>query len=431
MLKGIDIALLSQNIHWQNQFYDVGIDRHYNQKSIQNLALDEIQIITGIRRCGKSTLLQFLINHLIQQKNISSREILFINFDDPNYTDFYSNPAQLYELIIYAEKITGQKINYLFLDEVQNVIQWEQYIKSVYDSKQFKKILITGSNADLLKSDYVNLLSGRYIETRVFPFKFSEMLQHLGIMNYLDALSHKSEILRLQDQFLQYGSFPRILLMSADDDKKQILKSYYETILLNDCIRNHKIRDDRILTNLAYFLLTNIASVYSYNSLGKIIGANENTVQSYLQVFENAYLLEELLQYSYSLSQQIKNKKKIYCIDNGLINAISFKFSDNKGKLFENLVYSELRKQAETKIYFFQENKECDFIVDQQGKLHAIQACYQLTHENAQREIQGLQAAMIKFNIEKGTIITYDDDSTFASETINVIPFWKCFMNFQ
>jgi predicted AAA+ superfamily ATPase len=429
MTKNIDLALIAQNRHWQGESQPIGVERQYNQQMIQNLTLDEIQIITGIRRCGKSTLLHFLINHLIQNNKISPQNILSVNFDDPNYTDFYTNPAQLYELIIYAEKMTGQKINYLFFDEVQNVLHWEQFIKSVYDSRQFKKIFITGSNADLLKSDYASLLSGRYVETRVFPFQFKEILLHLGIKNEFDALVNKSKLLKLQDELLQYGSFPRIAFIDLKEDKRQLLKSYYETILLNDCIKNHKIRDDRVLSQLAYFLLTNIASLYSYNSLGRAVGTNENTIQSYLQVFENAYLLEELRQYAYSVSDQIRNKKKIYCIDNGLINTVSFQFSGNYGKLFENLVYSELRKQTGNLIYFYQDKYECDFIVSNQGQLRAIQACYQLTPSNQQREVQGLKAAMSKLNIPQGVIITYDDGSNIAPDSIQIIPFWKYFMN--
>lgn len=143
----------------------------------------------------------------------------------------------------------------------------------------------------------------------------------------------------------------------------------------------------------------------------------------HIQILQNSYLVEEMKNFSFSLKAQSKAKKKIYCIDNGLINATTFKFSKNYGKLLENLVYSELKKKHEKNIYFHNDQIECDFVLYNEDRI-AIQACYQLNSENRDREIKGLVAAMEQFSISNGLIITYDQEEMIAPN-IQILPFWK------
>ncbi len=420
----LELAIAEQNPHWAGSEYDHAFTRLHNHKAIEDLSLDEIQIITGIRRCGKSTLLQTLINHLAQQQD--SKSILYINFDDPNYNAVCNDSTLMYDVINSAEKLSGVRVDTLCLDEVQNVAAWEQYIKSMYDAKRFKKIIVTGSNANLINSDYASLLTGRYIETRIFPMTYKETLLNHNITTPLELIQHKSLALRLLDSMLYYGGFPRMEQVEPTNQRLQILKGYYETIILKDCIKDHNVRDTRTLTNLAHYTLTNIASIYSYNSLSKAVSSNENTVKNFINIFEGAYFIEELKQFDYSLKKQLQMKKKIYCIDNGMLTAVSFRFSKDLEKLLENLTYTELKKSGENDIYFFNQQKECDFILHGEEEKTAIQVCYALTHENRIREINGLTAAMNSFDVSKGIIITYDQEETI-NESIQAIPFWKYF----
>jgi uncharacterized protein len=172
--------------------------------------------------------------------------------------------------------------------------------------------------------------------------------------------------------------------------------------------------------------MTHISSLYSYNSLGKAVDSNENTMQQFLHILQNAYFIDELKQFSYSLKIQTHARKKVYCIDNGLIAAATFKFSHNHGKLLENLVYTELRKRGYNDIFFFNDQKECDFIIHQENDTKAIQVCYDLNDDNRQRELNGLKTAMEKFSIADGFIITYDQEEVIDKH-INVVPFWKFF----
>lgn len=423
MSKEIEITLMTQNPHWAGKPYEAEFKRLHDEGALSDLSLMEIQIITGLRRSGKSTLLLMMINHLMQ--GVPAKSILYLNFDDPNYTAICQDAAQLYDLITISEKLTGEKVQYLLLDEIQNVDAFEKYVKSVYDSRLFKKIILTGSNADLLRSDYINLLSGRYIETQIYPLRFQELLFNCDITDPFSLHKRKPEVLAMVDKMLQQGGFVRAHQIEETEQRDKILKNYYETILLKDCISNHKVRDDRLLTQLSYYLLTNIASVYSYNSLSKALGSNENTMSQFMTVLQNAYFIHEVKQFSYSLKSQHRSKKKPYCIDNGLIRAASYHFSNDYGKLLENLVYSELVKLYRDKIYFFSDQKECDFIIHTHPAF-ALQVCYEINPNNRAREIAGLTHAMNTFSIAKGFIVTYDQEEQI-SEHILVVPFWNFF----
>lgn len=423
----IDQALFEQNPHWSGDTYSHALKRLYDKEAIQDLSLDEIQIITGIRRSGKSTLLQLLINHLMKEK--SPKQILYVNFDDPNYNEVCNDVRLMYNLITSAEKLTGEKVRYLFLDEVQHVDVWEKYVKSTYDSKRFLKIFVTGSNANLLNSEYTTLLSGRYIETRIHPLSYAERLLNANITSKLDLIKNKSLALSLIDEMLVFGSFPRILQIK-DDKRRKLLKTYYETILLKDCVKNNNIRDTKTLFNLAHYLISNTATTYSYNSLAKALESNENTIQSFIEIFHNAYFINELKQFSFSLKTQSRSRKKTYCIDNGLATATSFKFIDRTGKLLENLVYSELLKLNKGDIYFHNEKNECDFIWHNEKNSVAIQVAYEINPSNRDREVNGLITAMDEFLIPVGIIITYDQEEKI-SENIQILPFWKFFSQFE
>jgi len=427
-MQHFEQAISEQNPHWFDVSYDHFFERLHNEEVLNDLTLDEMQIITGIRRCGKSTLLQTIINHLMKQ--VDPKSILYLNLDDPNYNEVCNDAAALYGVITAAEKLSGVRVEYLLLDEVQNIDTWEKYVKSTYDSKRFKKIIVTGSNADLLNSDYATLLTGRYIEIRLYPMSYKEILLDNGITDRLQLIKQKPLTLKLLDTMLQYGGLPRIYKIESEQQRRKVLKSYYETILLKDCIKNHNVRDTKTMMNLAHYLITNAATRYSYNSLSKAVQSNENTVKKFIEIFENAYFIHEIKQFSYSLKKQIRMEKKTYCIDNGFLTATSFKFIESIGKLLENLVYTELGKTTENNVYFYNQSKECDFILHDTNSPKAIQVCYELNPENRAREVNGLLTAMKEFSIPKGFIITYDQEEKI-SESMMVIPFWKFFSFFE
>lgn len=422
----LDTVLTLQNPHWTGISYEGLFERAQLSSLIQKLALKEIQVLLGIRRSGKSTLFKLTINALLKNA-VEPRSILYLNLDDPVYSEVWQSAKQLYQIIETAEKLTGVKIKYFFLDEVQNIDGWERFVKSVYDSELFKKIFITGSNSSLLKSTYASLLSGRYLIDRVMPLSFKEILHTEGIDNALALIQAKPKVLKMLENMLFNGSFPQIWQTDAPELKREQLINYYETILLKDCIGNHRIRETKKFQELAIYLLNNNASLFSYNSVAEIIGSNENTIKEFIQILENSFLISEIKHFSHSLKKQSKSRKKTYCVDNGLIHTVSLQLSDNRGRLLENLVFTELQKKGCHEISFYHDQKECDFIVKIRKRLIAIQVTYAITQENYAREVNGLKNALQQLSAEEGYIITFNSEAEIIEKNIHILPFWKFF----
>jgi len=258
----------------------------------------------------------------------------------------------------------------------------------------------------------------------VYPLSFSEILKIKGLKSSsIKLIEEKPMVLGIVDDMLNYGSYVEVL-DSDEEFKREIISSYYDAIILKDCVTNNKIRDIKTFKELSYYLISNVASLYSYNSLSKAVGIHDQSVKEYVQYLQNAYLLFELKQFSYSIKEQQNNRKKPYAIDNGFIN-LSFKFSSNKGTLLENLVYSELHKSNKS-LFFYNKGFECDFIIqNDDNTLEAIQVCYELNEQNEKKEISSLKKIEKVLQITQKTVITYNQEKYI--EEIQVVPFWKYF----
>ncbi|MFV0480619.1 MAG: ATP-binding protein [Campylobacteraceae bacterium] len=412
--------ILSQNKHWKSAYKNL-YERLVLNKITANLKTKQIQVLQGIRRSGKSSIFKLLINHL--SENINPKKILYINLDDPFFVKYSHEPEKLYEIVEIAEKITQEKIEYLFLDEIQAISHWEKYIKSVYDNENFSKIFITGSNTSLLNDNLSSLLSGRYLSTHIFPPSFKELLNINGIVNFEDLFENSSKVLNIFDSMLKFGSFFEVFTQKNDDIKREILINYFDTIVFRDCISLHDIRDSKSFKELGFYLLNNMSSLYSYTSLSKAVKLNDKSIKEYISYFENCYFLYEIKQFSYSFKEQLNNKKKIYTIDNGFLS-LGYNFSQNRGKLLENLIFSELQKAGKD-IYFFNSNYECDFLIkEKNGEFIAIQACFELNNDNKKREVRVFDK-INDYKISQKIIITSNQNDKI--DDILVIPFWKYF----
>jgi len=416
-------VIISQNKHWEKKYDDL-YERDVFPKLIHNLQTKHIQVLQGIRRGGKSSLFKLLINHL--SGKVDPKEILYINLDDPFFIKYSNNPESFYEIIQTAEKLTQKEVKYLFLDEVQAINGWEKYVKSVYDSGEFQKIFITGSNSSLLNGELATLLSGRYISTKVYPLSFSEILKINNINSFFELNKQLPKVLKIVDDMMSYGSFVEVYELQ-NEFKREMLSSYYDTILLKDCIANNQIRDTRAFKELSFYALTNLTSLYSYASLSKALKLNDKSVKDYVEALESCYLFSELKLHSFSLKEQINNKKKLYLCDNGFMN-LGFNFSANYGKLLENLVFSELLKRG-FEIYFYNKESECDFIAKKEERTIAIQVCYELSDQNKTREINGI--LKLPFEVDEKYIITYNQgQSSLENDSIaniHVVSFWEYF----
>lgn len=412
-------AILLHNRHWENKRFNVEIKRHLLEKLIKFGNVSSIQIISGLRRSGKSSLLKLYINELIKTQNPKS--ILFVNFDDPNYSEIYNHPQKIQDIVELAEKLTGIQIKFLFLDEIQSVTGWEKYIKSVYDAQKFEKICITGSNSKLLMGDFSNLLSGRYMLSQMYPLSLTETMIQFGFPDEITMLQQKPAALNRIETCLKHGTFPEIILHNDEGVKHEILTNYYDSILIKDCIVNKNIRDSKSFKELAFYIFNNLGVPFSYNSLAKATGINDISVKEYLNAMQEAFLIYEIQHFSFKLKRMIKSKRKLYAIDNGLITAISLNFSENKGRLFENFVFGELLKSECDSIYFYNEGKECDFIIQKSKHRIAIQATFEINASNREREVNGLLNAQNKLQISHGFIVTLSQSELLNNNTM-VIP---------
>ncbi|MDR0749295.1 MAG: ATP-binding protein [Tannerellaceae bacterium] len=421
----MESTLLRLNRHWEGQKYLSLYERDLVGNLKKKKDLPHIQVLTGIRRSGKSTIFRLMINDLMDA-GTNPKEILLLNMDEPFFTSLWTNAAGLYQVVDAAEKLTSVKVTYLFLDEIQQVKDWELFAKGAYDTQRFNKIYITGSNSDMLQNRFATLLSGRYFANTVRPFSLKEWMLLHGFSDRYDTVARRPELLRLLDVFMEYGSFPEIVLNPPDDDiKAELLNSYYESIVLKDCIVYNQVRDSSLFYRLLHFLLSNAGAPFYYTSLAKAIGSNENTVRNYLEYACRSYVVSDVTNFSFSLKEETRSQHKVYGIDTGLMNSVGFQFIQRGGMLLENIVYNELVNAGYGEIAFArQPNSECDFIAKRGGQYHAFQACHELTLLNQARETAGFNL-FGKLFVASKTILTYNQEETIGD--IRAVPFWQFF----
>ena len=416
-------TLIRLNRHWEGRPYLSLYRRELLNQLLKKKDLPHIQVLTGIRRSGKSTIFELIISDLIAS-GVDPRSILRLNLDEPVFTSLWNNPSELYSIIEKAEVLTGIKSLYLFLDEVQQVKNWELFAKGAYDTRRFRKIYITGSTSDLLDKQFSTLLSGRYFSNVVRPFSVKELFAVHGFNDNLSILARKTEALRLIDRYMLWGSFPEIVLHELSDDiKTELLQSYYESIVLKDCITRNRVRDIDLFYRLMHYLLTNTGSLFNYNSLAQALDSNENTVKSYLSFAVRSYILVDATNFAFSVKPGARPDHKSYCIDNGLMNAVSFRFSEQKGKMLENAVYNELVNKGYNNISFVRRNGECDFIAQKDNAFHAFQVCYELTAVNRKREAEGFYGLNKQVNLVSRSIITYNQEG--EEDSVQIRPFYR------
>lgn len=414
-------TLIRQNPQWNGRTFDNLCPRDIMENLLKKKKMRHVQILTGVRRCGKSTVFKLLINDLLHA-GIDGKSILVLNLDDPQFIPFWDDSAKLYSIVENAEKLTGIKVRYLFLDEVQHLTDWEIFVKSAYDSSVFEKIYITGSNSQLLQNRFSALLSGRYFENEIRPFSLSEVFRAKGFTSLLDCYSRMPHVLRVTDEILSAGSFPEIVLTEMDDDiRQELLKSYFDSIVQKDCIVYNGIRDSHLFYRLVSYLMQNVGNRFSIPAVSKALKSNENTVSSYINLLCDSYICMDVRNFSYSSKETNRSLHKCYFIDNGLISANVFRYSPQSGNALENLAYNELRNKGFENISFDNSKTECDFIAYKNGEAYGFQVCYELNDMNLKRELAGFD--IDKIALKKKTLLTYNQKEMYGD--VEVLPLWE------
>jgi predicted AAA+ superfamily ATPase len=385
----------------------------------------EILTITGVRRSGKSTVLHLLVRGLLKE-GVSPSNILHLNLEDPAFTGM--SLLTLYEK--YLELMNPDGNLYLFLDEIQEVDQWQRDLRKLYDGSRHIKMVITGSNSSLLKGEYATLLTGRTLTTEIFPFSFREALVATGWDKGFEQhvlLFNKPKLLHQFHEYLKDGGFPEVVVETNRKLKTLLLKEYYNAILTRDVLRRYPVRQTARYVAAAHYLISNATLPFSPKGISPLLGTAQHTLEEYLGYLEDVYLFITLKHFSYSVRQQLTYPRKIYSIDNGFIQSVSFKFSEDTGRLLENLVLTELRRRG-CDCYYWKGKKECDFLVRENNRVTiAIQVTTAMNEPKTRtREIAGIMEAMTEFGLSEGFILTLEDEETIRENgfTIQVQPVW-------
>jgi uncharacterized protein len=376
----------------------------------------EITVISGVRRCGKSTLM-----HEIRSKNAGKD--YYFNFDDERLVNFKADDFQLlYEVFI---ELFGKQSTFFF-DEIQNVVGWERFVRRLHDYKN--KVYITGSNASMLSRELGTHLTGRYYQQELFPFSFAEYLAYREREIPQKSFFSTEAKVQLHSDFISYfskGGFPAYL----QSGNSQYLKSLYESILYRDVMVRNGLTNEKEILELVHYIASNTSKLFSYNSLTRIIGVkNATTVKSYLSFLENTYLLFLVNKYDFSIKKQIQNPKKIYFIDLGIVRELGFHHSEDNGRLLENLVFIELKRRGK-EVFYHSQKHECDFVLKEKNRIvEAIQVSWSVYNPSTrEREIEGLLEALTNYKLKEGLILTDEDEDEFTIKNfkIKVMPTWK------
>ena len=373
--------------------------RFVDEKSISPLP-SFARIITGVRRCGKSTVVQM---HFL------NKSAFYLNFED---TSLYGFDTKDFEILNEAiEKFSKENsCKYLCFDEIQSVNGWEIFVHRKLEENYL--VIVTGSNASLLSWELGTRLTGRHLDYEMFPFSFKEFCVLKKLRVNTNSFS----------KYLTQGGFPEAIKNESDE----ILQRLFDDILTRDIAVRHSIRDVRTLKILSLYLASNCGNLISGSKLSAQLGIKTNvTILEYLSYLEQCYLFFFVPKFNYSAKAQSVNPKKVYCIDTGMIQSVTLSSNADAGRMLENAVFIELRRRTKNIWYYSESSFECDFLYGHDSvPENAVQVCYELTSENREREVRGLVETCRKFPGVKPLIVTFNqkDKISYDGMIIEAIP---------
>jgi predicted AAA+ superfamily ATPase len=382
--------------------------------------LKHIVVISGHRRAGKSVFLSQIIHEFYGMD-----KIYYLNLDDERFASLTLEDMNRV-MEVFMQLFGKRKI--IFLDEVQNLEGWEKFVSRLYN--EHYKIYLTGSNAKLLSSELATLLTGRYTEMEIFPFSFREFLRYRGIEVTEEMLYKtvtRAEIRKLFDKYVISGGFPEVVQYG----EMSILRNLFSDVIVKDVVARYKVREIKTIKEIALFLISNAAKEFSYNRIKNIYALGSvHTAKNYVEYLRSTYMFFELPRFSHSLKEMHTKIKKVYVVDNGFIKSVGFSSTMDTGRLYENLVFGELKRRGK-EVYYYKDKKgkEVDFIIREGKKIKAcIQVCLSSEEETVfRRETENLLKAMDEFKLKEGVIISgnREDKIEVSGKRIVFIPLWK------
>ena len=403
------------------------------------IGIEKIISVIGVRRCGKTYLLLDTINRIIE-KGISKKNIIYINFEDERLNLDNSNLDLILQSYHELYPEIENKDIWFFFDEIQNINSWEKFVRRIYDTVS-KNIYITGSNAKFLSSDIATSLRGRAITYEVFPYSFDEYLRHKKIDTNIYLPQNKAKIINNYYEYLKNGGFPE----TVNTEKRlrnEILRNYFYVMLYKDLIERYKITSTVILKQFIEKIAENITNPFSVNKIynqfkSQGFKLDKNILYEINTYVENIYLAFSISKFDYSIKKRTASLKKVYFIDNGLLNTLITAYSNNYGKLLENVIYLYLKQNYsvsyEQNIFYYKNVKECDFVLLKDNKIKTlIQVSHSVEDDvTLKRELAGLKQVMKEYKLTTGYIITSEQEYTINENNfvIKIIPAYKLLLD--
>jgi len=420
----INRGILKQVLIEQNEFIKPSseyIRRELLDEVSSLVKLRHIIVVTGVRRAGKSVFLSQIVNEFY-----SPDDVYYLNLDDERLAGLKIEDAG-YIMDVFAELFGNRKI--VFFDEIQNLNGWERFVSRLYN--EGFKIYITGSNAKLLSSELSTFLTGRHMDIEISPFSFREFLTYhrINIKNEHSFYRRqvRAKIRSLFDEYLLKGGFPEV----ARYKDISILRTLFSDIITKDVLARYSVKNAKTLKDVASFLVSNSAKEFSYNRIKNVYSLGSvHTVKNYIDYLASSYVFSEVLRFSFSLKESQVRNKKIYTLDNGFISALGLSMSQDTGRLYENVVFNELKRRGGD-IFFYRDKqgKEIDFLLRNKRKIYgAIQVCFNVDDNvTLGREIKSLTSGLRELKLKKGIILTSDREDLISvgSCQIKLVPAYK------
>lgn len=343
------IEVLKKWNPWERKLSSGVLRKQYIQKLFSYLGRKEILVLKGVRRSGKSTLMKQLMDELITS-GIDARQILYLNLEEYSFADHLTLTLFDEVFAVYLSYSKNKKKTYFFIDEAQNIPEWEKWVRTQYDSNENIKFIVTGSSASLLSRELSTLLTGRNLSFTIRPLSFTEYF----------SFTKKGSV----EDYLKYGGFPEVVLEPSEEKKEKILRQYFEDIIHKDIVDRHSIKNTKQLLDLARYLVSSSGSKVSVNKLSKMFGSAKDTIQTYINYMIDAFLLFEVPYFSYSekVKHEVSKLPKLYCTDLGFMTITKTTRSNNNGQVFENAVFQKISEQEREVMYWNDGSTEVDFV---------------------------------------------------------------------
>lgn len=376
-----------------------------------------IKLITGPRRVGKSTYALLMLQ---------GKSFAYLNFDDNLLLSAWDE-----ELVMRTLDEVYPNYEFLLLDEVQNLKDWDVWVSKLY--RRGKNLVITGSNAKMLSSEMATVLTGRYLQVEMLPFSLTETIEWKGANINSISNAKQAEVVAIADDYLRNGGYPETIDMRSIT--RNYLSTLFDSIIWKDVAKRHNIRNITDLNNIALYLLSNFCNPLSANDIAKELSMTSvTTTRKFMDYLHEPYLFYYLPRFNNKLKLMKKAASKVYVIDNGFVAAKAFNLSENLGRLLENEVFVELLRQGyqvETSLFYYRSrnDREVDFVTRQGTHINQlIQVCYDMTSPKTEkREVNSLIECAGELKCNNLLIITNNEEREIHTDgyNIKVIPFIK------